>query len=172
MKYLLLTLLLATGLAQANTYKCLDAGGETVYSSAPCGDNAQVVHFVDDRAVSDGRLVLQLDERHSYRTPGTVNGAPVTFVVDTGASGTVISQEVAAAAGIRSCSTVGYAGTANGVVPRCTATVDEITFGEFHVKHLVVAIMPNMPVDALLGMDVLGRLKIQQQDGTLSITGK
>lgn len=172
MKYWLFFLLLAPGLAGATTYKCVDASGETVYSSTPCGDHAQVLPFVDDRAISSGTLVLQLDENHSYRTRGTVNGSPVSFVVDTGASGTVISGRVAAAAGIRACSTVGYTATANGVVARCTATVDEVTFGGFHLKHLVVSILPNMPVDGLLGMDVLGRLKIQQQDGTLSLSSK
>ena len=65
---------------------------------------------------------------------------------------------------------MGYAATANGVVARCTATVSEITFGDFRVRNLVVAVMPNMPQDALLGMDVLGRLKIQQADRVLSIS--
>lgn len=172
MKYWLFILLLAPGLALATTYKCVNSSGETVYTSAPCGDNAQVLPFVDDRAISDGTLVLQLDEHHSYRTRGTVNGSPVSFLVDTGASATVISRQVAEAAGIHSCTTTGYAATAAGVVARCTATVDEITFGEFHIRHLVVSVMPDLPVDGLLGMDVLGRLKIQQQDGTLSITNK
>ncbi len=171
MKYWLLTLLLP-GIAWGNTYKCAGPDGETVYSATPCGANAQVVPFVDDQAISGGNLVLHLDENHNYRTPGTVNGAPVNFVVDTGASGTVISQQVATAAGIRSCITLGYAATANGVVSRCAATVSELTFGEFHVKNLVVIIMPNMAVDALLGMDVLGRLKIRQEDGVLYLSGK
>lgn len=172
MRYWLLTLLLLPGAAAATTYKCVNEYGATVYAATPCGDNAKVVPYVDDHGISDGTLTLHLDENHSYRTQGTVNGAPVEFVVDTGASGTVISQHVADAAGIRSCTTVGYAGTANGVVRRCTTTVSEITFGEFRVRNLVVAIMPNMAVDALLGMDVLGRLKIQQEDGVLSLSKK
>jgi clan AA aspartic protease (TIGR02281 family) len=172
MKYWLLTFLLFPGVAGATTYKCVNAAGETVYSATPCGDNAKVVPYVDDHGISSGTLVLHLDERQSYRTTGTVNGSPVNFVVDTGASGTVISQRVAEAAGIRSCSTVGYAATANGVVTRCTTTVSELTFGAFRVRNLVVAVMPNMPVDALLGMDVLGRLKIQQEDGVLSLSRK
>lgn len=172
MKYWLVTFLLLPGMAAATTYKCVDSSGETVYTSTPCGKDATVVPFVDDHAISDGKLVLHLDENRSYRTSGAVNGVPVNFVVDTGASGTVISQRAAEAAGIHSCVTVGYTATANGVVSRCTTTVSEITFGEFHVKNLVVSVIPNMPVDALLGMDVLGRLKIQQQDGTLSLSGK
>lgn len=170
MKYTLLTLLLLSGAAGATTYKCVDADGGTVYAERPCGSDAKVVPYVDDHDISKGTLVLTMDVNHSYRTSGTVNGSPVTFVVDTGASGTVISQRVAMAAGIRSCTTVGYASTANGVVARCAATVSEITFGDFRVRNLVVAVMPNMSTDALLGMDVLGRLKIQQADHVLSIS--
>lgn len=170
MKPVLLLLLLLPGAAGATAYKCVDDNGETVYAEKPCGSNAKVVPYVDDHGISKGTLVLTMDTHHSYRTSGTVNGTPVTFVVDTGASGTAISQRVAMAAGIRSCSTVGYTGTANGVISRCTTTVSSITFGEFKVRNLVVSVMPNMPVDALLGMDVLGRLKIQQQDHVLSIS--
>lgn len=170
MKHTLLLLLLLSGAAGATTYKCVDDSGVTVYAEKPCGKDAKVLPYVDDHGISKGTLTLTMGPNHSYRTSGTVNGSPVTFVVDTGASGTVISKRIAQAAGIRSCSTVGYAGTANGVVARCTATVSEITFGGFHVRNLVVAIMPNMPVDALLGMDVLGRLKLQQQDHVLSIS--
>lgn len=170
MKYMLLLLLLLPGIAAATAYKCVDNNGGTTYSEKPCGKNAQVVPYVDNHGISKGKLVLIMDPNHSYRTSGTVNGSAVTFVVDTGASGTVISKRVAQAAGIKSCSTVGYAGTANGVVARCTATVSEVTFGGFHVRNLVVTIMPNMPVDALLGMDVLGRLKIQQQNHVLTIS--
>lgn len=186
MKYWLLTVLLAPGLAQATTYKCVAPTGEIVYTSIPCDENGQVVNLIDNRSMapddaggagrrndaSGDMLVLRLDEHHSYRTAGTVNGAPVTFVVDTGASGTTISQAVADAAGVTSCDPMGLAATANGTVERCTATVPELTFGKFHVKNLAISILPNMPVDGLLGMDVLSRLKMRQEDGVLYISGK
>jgi clan AA aspartic protease (TIGR02281 family) len=170
MKHLLFILILLPGASWATTYKCVDEGRVT-YSTKPCGDNAQVMPYTDNQAISQGKLVLSLDMNHSYRTPGTVNGKPVSFVVDTGASGTAISQRVAQAAGVNGCIGEVISYTANGVVKICKVTVPEITFGEFRVKNLVVVIMPNMPVDALLGMDVLGRLKIHQENGVLYISG-
>lgn len=171
MKRLLCILFLLPCVSWATTYKCTDEG-HVVYSATPCGDNAQLLHFTDDQAISQGKLAVHMDMNHSFRTPGAVNGHPVSFVVDTGASRTVISGQVAAAAGVQGCANAAYTSTANGVVRNCMVTVPEITFGDFHVKNLVVAILPNLGTDALLGMDVLGRLKIQQEDGVMYISNK
>lgn len=171
MQRILCVLLLLPGLSWATTYKCVDQG-KTIYSASPCGENAQLLQYKDDQAISHGTLTLHLDASHSYRAPGAVNGYGVTFVVDTGASSTTISQRVAEASGIHSCVGAGYAATANGVVQRCMATIPEIVFGEFHIKNLAVAILPNMNVDGLLGMDVLRRMKIQQEDGVMYISSQ
>jgi clan AA aspartic protease (TIGR02281 family) len=171
MKRMLCVLLLLPGISWATTYKCVDKDKVT-YSSNPCGKDAQVMRFHGDQDNSQEKLEVRMDASHSYRTPGTVNGRHVTFVIDTGASRTAISQQVADAAGLKGCSNASYAATANGMVVSCQVTVPEITFGTFHVRNLVVAIMPSMPVDALLGMDVLGRMKIQQEYGVLYISGQ
>ncbi len=171
MKRWLCILFLLPGLSWAATYKCSDQG-RVVYSATPCGDNAQQLHFTDDQAISQGKLAVRMDMYRSYRTPGTVNGHRVSFVVDTGASRTFISAEVASAAGVQGCVTAAYASTANGVVRTCSVTVPEITFGDFHIKNLVVAILPSLGTEALLGMDVLGRLKIQQEDGVMYLSSK
>lgn len=169
MKRMLCILFLLPGISWATTYKCVDKDKVT-YSSTPCAKDAQVVQFHDDQAISQGKLEVRMDASRSYRTPGTVSGRPVTFVIDTGASRTAISQQVADAAGLKGCSNASYSATANGVVVSCQVTVPEITFGAFHVRNLVVSIMPSMPVDALLGMDVLHRMKIQQEDGAMYIS--
>jgi aspartyl protease family protein len=171
MKHILCVLLLLPGMSWAATYKCVDQD-RVVYSATPCGEKAQLLQYRDGQAISKGTLTLHLDASRSYRTPGAVNGYAVTFVVDTGASSTTISQRVAEAAGIHSCTGAGYSATANGVVRRCVATIPEITFGAFHIKNLVVAILPNMNVDGLLGMDVLRRLKIQQLDDEMYISSQ
>lgn len=171
MQRILFLLLLLPGMSWAAAYKCVDQG-HVIYSATPCGDNAQLLQYHDDQAISQGTLTLHLDSSHSYRTAGTVNGHAVTFVVDTGATSTAVSQLVAEAAGIHSCTGAGYSATANGVVRRCVVTIPEITFGEFHVRNLVVAILPDMNVDGLLGMDVLGRMKIHQEDGVMYISSQ
>jgi len=171
MQRILFLLFLLPGLSWATTYKCVDQD-KVVYSATPCGESAQLLQFRDDQAISKGTLTLHLDAGHSFRAPGKVNGYAVTFVVDTGASSTIISQRVAEAAGIHSCTGAGAVATANGVVQRCVTTIPEIVFGEFHIKNLVVTILPNMGVDGLLGMDVLRRMKIQQEDGVMYISSQ
>ncbi len=172
MKPVLCILLLLPGLSWAATYKCVDQEGKVTYSSKPCGKNAQEMHFRDDHVPAEGKLQVHMDASRSYRTSGTVNGRSVTFVIDTGASRTSISQSVAEAAGIKECLAASVTATAGGLVRSCIATVSEITFGTFHVRNLQVMVMPNMPVDALLGMDVLGRMKIQQEFEVLSISSQ
>ncbi len=172
MKRLLCILLLLPAISHAATYKCVDQEGKVTYSSSPCAKDAQEMHFHDNHAAPESKLVVHMDARHSYRTSGTVNGHAVTFMIDTGASKTSISQEVAEAAGIKECIGAGVTSTANGVVRTCVAQVSEITFGNFHVRNLAVVVLPNLPVDALLGMDVLGTMKIQQEFEVLSISNR
>ncbi len=164
-------LLLAPTMSWAATYKCVDPDGKVTYSSSQCGKNAQEMHFRDDHATPrENKLVVHMDSKKSYRTSGTVNGLSVNFLIDTGANRTSISREVAESAGIKDCVAAGDTATANGSVRTCLAKVSEITFGTFHVRNLMVVVMPNLPVDALLGMDVLGRMKIQQEFEVLTIT--
>jgi clan AA aspartic protease (TIGR02281 family) len=166
----LLVLFVSSGISRAETYKCVDHEGKVTYSSSPCAKDAQIMHFHDDHAISEGKLAVHMDAAHSYRTPGKVNGRPVNVIIDTGASRTSISQQVADDAGIKGCANQSLTATANGVVANCLATASEITFGTFHIRNLTVSVMPALPVDALLGMDVLGRMRIQQEDGVMYIS--
>jgi aspartyl protease family protein len=165
-------LLLLPALAMAAVYKCVDNGLVT-YSASPCGSNAQLLPMRgsgEQPQQEEGTLTLYLGADHSYRVQGAINSHPVEFVVDTGASSTVISQRVATAAGIKNCTGLGYAATANGMVSRCVATVPELSFGMFHVSSLMVTILPNLNVDALLGMDVLRRMKVEQHGDVMYIS--
>ncbi|HEU0233770.1 MAG TPA: retroviral-like aspartic protease family protein [Gallionella sp.] len=159
------------GVATAAVFKCVDHG-QVTYSASPCGENAQVLSAKSDQPQQQQgeKLTLYLDANHSFRVPGTIKKYPVTFVVDTGASNTIISERVATAAGIRTCTTMGYSSTANGLVPNCVVTVPDMSFGMFHFNNLIVTIMPKLSVDALLGMDVLRRMKIEQQGDVMFIS--
>lgn len=158
--------------ASAAVYKCVDNGRAT-YSASPCGSNAQLLPMRGDAEPpqqAQGTLTLYLRADHSYRAQGSVNSRPVEFVVDTGASSTVISQRVATAAGIRSCTGLGVTATANGTVRNCVAIVPELSFGLFHVSNLPVTILPGINVDGLLGMDVLRRMKVEQHGDVMYIS--
>ena len=100
---------------------------------------------------------------------GSVEGIPLVFQVDTGASMVSVSKRITDEAGIYSCIRYQNMATANGIVRQCVAKVSEITFGVFRMNNIEVAIVKNMAVDALLGMAVLRTLKIHQEHGVMTL---
>lgn len=108
----------------------------------------------------------------SYNVLGSVSGVPTIFQIDTGASKTAVSREIADAAGISDYACVNRmeAATANGVISVCAVKIKEITFGNFSVRDIEVIIMPNMQPQALLGMDVLQHYVIEQRAKALKIS--
>lgn len=163
-------LALLPSVSLASIFKCVDRG-KVIYSASPCGENAQVFSARNDQPQQqNGTLTLYMSANKTYSVSGSVNNYPVVFIVDTGASRTVISQRVAAASGIRNCTGGGYSNTANGIVRNCSVTVPNISFGMFRFNNLIVTILPNMNIDALLGMDVLSQMKVQQQSGAMYIS--
>lgn len=122
------------------------------------------------RVAAGGEIVLpRAPDGHYYATL-TLNGAPVRFVVDTGASQMVLSLEDAAAAGIAEGDLrfVNEAETANGTVRTAAVRLDEVVFGgvsERRVRAMVnAAPMPH----SLLGMDYLNRFaRIEISGGQL-----
>lgn len=170
-RMLCVLMLMLPGMSWATMYKCLE-DGEVVYSTTPCGDNAQMMLNNKDQVSSQGRLALHMNINNVYSYPGTVNGFPVTMGVDPSASNTVISQRVAESAGIHRCSGKGNAPAGNWVVGKCMVTVHEITLGDFSFKDATVLVSPNMNTDGSLGKDVLGRMRVQQGDGVLYLSNR
>ncbi len=104
-----------------------------------------------------------------YHLQGSLNGHPVTFLVDTGASMASVPAELAERAGLR-CSQSAEFQTANGTVRGCIARDAEIAFGAYRLSGVSVAVMPRLEGQPLLGMNVLGRFSLRQADGTLVIS--
>ena len=118
-----------------------------------------------------GKLDLVQTRDGHYYSSGTVNGSPVVFMIDTGATTVSISSEIASRAGIEKCSPQ-LVVTANGKVNACKTTVPEVTFGKFKLTHVEVTIMPNMPGNALLGMNILRNFHIEQIDKVMRISSR
>ncbi len=102
-----------------------------------------------------------------------VNGTPMPFVVDTGASGIVLTEADATRAGIDLSALVysGRASTANGPVETARAKVAELRLGDI-VDHDVTVYVNRGEMDgSLLGMDYLQRFsRIEIVDGKLILT--
>lgn len=114
-------------------------------------------------------VVLQRNRQGHYVVSGTINGIPVTFLLDTGATDVAIPEAIARQAGLES----GYAGrayTANGAVTVFTTTVSELRFGNITLHDVRASITPSMQADTiLLGMSALQHVEFTQSGSTLTL---
>lgn len=110
-------------------------------------------------------IVPRSPDGHYYMTL-TVNGVPVDFVVDTGASQVVLSQQDARRVGIDpdELNYLGVASTANGQVRTASVTLDQVTLGPYTDTGVRAVVNGGEMFGSLLGMTYLGLY------GTLSIT--
>lgn len=115
----------------------------------------------------DGSMEVQRQANGHFYIPGSIANVPVTFMVDTGASVTSISSDLARQAGIHNCKEVQFQ-TANGTATGCIALVPSMTLGNFTVQNITVAVMPNMEVN-LLGANVLRNFQVSQNDSMMLI---
>ena len=114
-------------------------------------------------------MLVQKNRHGHYETLGSINGYPVTFLIDTGASMTSVPGSLGRQLGVSSCEPRQF-NTAGGEVTGCVTRVQELAFGTFLVQNVQVAVMPDMKGSALLGMNVLKMLKIEQQDSVLRLS--
>ena len=109
-----------------------------------------------DRAY-DGHYYLTLD----------INGSATRFVVDTGATGIVLSEPAARAAGLAGSDLIFYdiAHTANGSVRTAPVTLDTVALGPILDRNVKAYVTGGDMRTSLLGMDYLDRFE------RLTITG-
>lgn len=94
-----------------------------------------------------------------FHLTAELNGAPVRFIVDTGASALALSPRDARRAGIDLERLVyaGQARTANGIVPTATVRLDRVAIGDI-LDENVPAMVIQADIDrSLMGMDYLRR---------------
>jgi aspartyl protease family protein len=106
---------------------------------------------------------------HYYLTL-MLDGTPVEFVVDTGATEMVLSREDASRIGLdpERLAYTGIAMTANGQVRTARARVGDVTLGPIRDRDVTVAITDGEMPGSLLGMTYLQRFdRIEISDGRL-----
>lgn len=119
---------------------------------------------------ASGRVVVIERARDGhYHWSGQIGDVAVDFLIDTGASRTSISQDLAQRAGLKNFDTAQFS-TANGNVTGGLARSTMRLEGGLVLERHVVAVMPRMDDTALLGMDVLGKLQIEQSERQLRIS--
>jgi aspartyl protease family protein len=123
------------------------------------------------RFVADGgRIEISRSPDGHYHWPALVNGQAVEFLVDTGATSTALPAALADQLGLVLSGSVPSM-TAGGPVTGRLALVDLALEGGVRADRLRVVVLPALG-SPLLGMDVLGRLRWQQDGGVLRIDGR
>jgi aspartyl protease family protein len=111
----------------------------------------------------------------AYLVSGTVNGQPVDFLVDTGASVVALGEAQARRLGIpfeREGTPIQLA-TASGVVAGYRVTLERVRVGEIELRNVEGSVILGAgPPRALLGMSFLSRLELQNQGSVLVIRNK
>lgn len=116
-----------------------------------------------DASVQGDRIVIpRAPDGHYYLRLG-VNGSVVQFMIDTGASGIVLSTADAETLGIdlTTLRYLGKAATANGIVRTARVQLDQTVLGPFTDRNVTAYVTEGDMAGSLLGMDYLGRFAIQ-----------
>lgn len=118
----------------------------------------------------DGRIELPRAPDGHYYVTLELNGSPVRFVVDTGASGIVLTRSDAAAAGIdlQGLAFFAQAMTANGPVQTAPVRIDRMSLGPFTDRAVRAYVNGGEMEQSLLGMSYLQRFdRLEISGGTL-----
>jgi len=120
-----------------------------------------------------GRIVLPVGSGGHYTGLASINGHPVQFVVDTGATMVSMGLDVATQLGLDlRNSTAGGAMTANGAVAVRTLTLGKVTVGDVTVYNVQAMVVPQaMPV-VLLGNSFLSHFQMHSESSTLVLDKK
>ena len=108
-----------------------------------------------------------------YYLPVEVNGQPITFLVDTGASQIVLSSQDAERIGIEpdQLNYFGRANTANGQVRTAPVSLDTLTLGPITDRNISAWVNEGELNKSLLGMDYLHRFSnVQFANGRLLLS--
>jgi len=138
-----------------------------------------VVFFAADRltrtptvvhSVTDGRqeISIPVSRDGHYYLDGAVNGVPLTFMIDTGATYVSVGEDFARKARLPEGIT-GYFSTANGTVEGKIVKGQVVQAEGFKVSGLSVAVTPLGGKKGLLGQNFLRRFEVSQSGGVMRL---
>ena len=124
-------------------------------------------------AGSDGtgtgtRIVIPVGTGGHYGGLASINGHPVQYIVDTGATSIAMSADVASALGLDySASTAAAVMTANGAVATRRLTLNKVTIGDVTIFNVECMIVPQAMRVVLLGNSFLSHFQMHSDSDTL-----
>jgi aspartyl protease family protein len=121
-----------------------------------------------ERLGSTSVVTLKRGTDGHYRAEALINGEKVNVLVDTGATGVAISQNIADKLGLKSIDAI-RTNTANGDSLGYMVRLHSVKLGGVEAKDVSAMIAPGLEGDALLGMSFLARMDVRLYKGEMTI---
>lgn len=117
-------------------------------------------------------IQLNRDQGNQYRTNIVINGRSVLALVDTGATTIAMSGKQARALGIEYYGgQLGRVSTASGMADAYSITLRSVSVGGIEVGNVRAAVVEgDYPTIVLLGMTYLKHVKMEENDGVLTLS--
>ncbi len=116
------------------------------------------------------RIVLTADRGGHFIGAGMINGRPVKFMVDTGATVVAMSQAEADRIGVKFRDAPrGTARTANGEVPVHRVVLQNVQVGDVQLPMVEAMVMPAAMDHVLLGNSFLQRFQLKRDNEVLTL---
>lgn len=117
----------------------------------------------------DGYIEVQLvgNRQGHFVSTGEINGRPVQFLIDTGATDVAVPGDLADSLGLRRGQPVTVS-TANGSSRGFRTTLDRLQLGDIVLHDVRALVAPGLEGDeVLLGMSAMKQLEFTQRGGVL-----
>jgi aspartyl protease family protein len=116
-------------------------------------------------------VTLVADARGHFLTTGSINGATVQFLVDTGATMISMSASDARRIGINYLEGQrGHTRTANGIIGVYRVTLDTVKLGDITLNNVDALVHETEMPFLLLGMSFLNRVEMRREGTDLTLT--
>jgi aspartyl protease family protein len=138
---------------------------------------AGLIYYLAEAALNPNKAELLGEDRvvvleHGldghYRAEALINGKKTNVLVDTGATGVAVSQQLADKLGLQSRTAI-RTRTANGDTVAYATRIDSIRIGGIEARDVSAMIAPGLGGDVLLGMSFLGRMDVRLYKGSMTI---
>lgn len=119
------------------------------------------------------QIVLTAGSGGHFVTGGSINGKPVQFLVDTGATSVALSQAEADRIGLNYRNGQrGLANTANGPIPVHRVSLTSVRVGDVQIYNVDATVVPAQMEQVLLGNSFLTRFQMKRENDKLTLDKK
>ncbi|MBT9569486.1 MAG: TIGR02281 family clan AA aspartic protease [Thiobacillus sp.] len=148
-----------------------DSGGATFEVDGARRVLSMGQSFAGGASTSDRQSVsLTADARGHFTAAGSLNGYPMSFLVDTGATSIAISASEARRMGLDYKTGQAYGvSTAAGVVPAWRVTFNTVKVGGITLNQVEGMVLEAGLSTPLLGMSFLNRMEMQRNGQTMTL---